>query len=72
MDVIHVKDMGFSQNERRMREVGEGNLNWPAIYAACKKAGVLYAMVEQDDCYGADPFECLRVSYENLRKEGYA
>jgi hypothetical protein len=25
---------------------------------------VKYAMVEQDDCYGADPFTCLRNSYE--------
>jgi sugar phosphate isomerase/epimerase len=50
-----------------MCEVGCGELDWRAIFAACDKAGVKYAMVEQDDCYGDDPFECLRISYENIR-----
>ncbi|MDR2569543.1 MAG: hypothetical protein LBD23_04495 [Oscillospiraceae bacterium] len=43
----------------------EGNLNWPGIIDAAKFAGVKSAMVEQDDCYGTDPFDCLRTSYEN-------
>lgn len=68
VDVIHVKDMCMHQGERRMCEVMEGNLNWPAIYAACDAARTGWAMVEQDDCYGADPFECLRVSFQNLKK----
>ena len=29
-----------------------------------------YLLVEQDDCYGEDPFECLRVSYQNLKARG--
>ena len=72
VDVIHFKDMSMSGGERRMCEIMEGNLNWDAIYGACEKAGVKWAMVEQDDCYGADPFGCLRVSYENIgrRKNG--
>jgi len=43
----------------------EGNLNWPAIIKAAEGAGVMHAMVEQDDCYGADPFVCLKTSYNN-------
>ena len=29
-----------------------------------------YAAVEQDDCYGTDPFECLKISYDNLKSHG--
>ncbi|MCL2499499.1 MAG: sugar phosphate isomerase/epimerase [Defluviitaleaceae bacterium] len=64
--VIHLKDMAYVQDKHRMCEVGKGNLDWPAIFASCDEAGVEYAMVEQDDCYGADPFECLRTSLMNL------
>ena len=66
--VIHFKDMAWVQGRIRMAEVMEGNINWSALFAACKSAGVDYAMVEQDDCYGADPFECLRTSFNNLKK----
>ena len=65
--VIHFKDMSWEKGSRRMAEVMEGNLNWPAIFAACPPAGVEYAMVEQDDCYGRDPFEALRTSFNNLK-----
>lgn len=70
VDVIHFKDMKVHKNERRMCEVMDGNLNWPAVFAACPKAGVLHAMVEQDDSYSADPFECLRKSFDNLTHRG--
>ena len=65
--VIHFKDMSWSKGSKRMAEIMEGNLNWPAIFAACQPAGVEYAMVEQDDCYGKDPFEALRTSFNNLK-----
>lgn len=62
---IHIKDMTIVNNEPRMAEVGEGNLNWQAIQVACAEAGVEHALVEQDDCYGGDPFTCLLTSYRN-------
>jgi len=65
---IHVKDMAIVGDAQRMAEVGEGNLNWAAIFAACREAGVEHALVEQDDCYGADPFACLKTSFDNLQK----
>ena len=67
-DAVHFKDMVMVGGERRMCEIMEGNLNWERIYAACEKAGVKWAFVEQDDCYGVDPFECLRVSLENMER----
>jgi len=50
-------------------EVGEGNLNWPAILDACKEAGVRWHIVEQDISQ-RDPFESLAISLRNLNKMG--
>ena len=58
-------------SERRFAEIGEGNLNWPAILAAAESAGVAYMLVEQDNCYGKNPFDCLAKSYQNLKQMGY-
>jgi sugar phosphate isomerase/epimerase len=52
-----------------MAEVGEGNLNWPAILTACREAGVRWYLVEQDVCR-RDPFESLGISLRNLKTMG--
>jgi len=52
-----------------MAEVGEGNLNWPAILEACKGAGVEHLLVEQDICY-RDPFDSLEISLKHLKEMG--
>ena len=67
VDVVHYKDMAYADNQVMMAEVMEGNLNWESIFAASREAGVKYAMVEQDDSYGKDPFQCLKTSYDNLK-----
>ncbi|RCW74894.1 sugar phosphate isomerase/epimerase family protein [Saliterribacillus persicus] len=71
-----LKDMSnfFSKftNLIEFAEVGEGNLNMPAIMEAGLEAGAEHFLIEQDDTYGRDPFDCLRDSAENLRKMGYA
>jgi sugar phosphate isomerase/epimerase len=67
VDVIHIKDMCWN-GKIEMCEVMEGNLDWPGIIEAGKTAGVQYAMVEQDDCYGRDPFACLKTSFDNWKE----
>jgi len=67
VNVVHYKDMAWAGGKQLMAEVLEGNLNWERIFEASRAAGVKYAMVEQDDCYGADPFQCLKTSYDNLK-----
>lgn len=52
-------------------EVGEGNLDMKGIIEAGLESGAEYFIVEQDDTYGEDPFECLKTSAENLKKLGY-
>lgn len=66
------KFMQIFTNTIEFAEVGEGNLDIPAIIEAGLEAGAQYFLVEQDDQYGRDPFDCLQTSAENLRKMGYA
>jgi sugar phosphate isomerase/epimerase len=67
---VHLKDMAIQLDRTQlMAEVGEGNLDWPAILAACRKAGVQWYIVEQDICQ-RDPFESLAISLKNLRQMG--
>ena len=67
IDVCHYKDMAIIENEQRYAPIGHGNLNWPGILAAFEDTSTQYAFVEQDDCYGADPIEELRKSFEFLK-----
>lgn len=67
LPVLHVKDMTIGpEGEQRMAEVGEGNLDWTAILRAAQESGVKWTLIEQDDCYGKDPFEALALSYRNF------
>lgn len=67
IDVCHFKDMQIIGNTQKMAAVMQGNLDFPAIIDVCNQTGIKYAMVEQDDCNGEDPFECLKTSYNNLK-----
>jgi sugar phosphate isomerase/epimerase len=52
-------------------EVGEGNLDFPAIIEQSLSSGAKYLLIEQDDQYGRTPFDCLATSRENLIRLGY-
>lgn len=67
---VHLKDMAYANGERRMAPVYEGNMDFDSILEACETAGTQYLLVEQDNCYGEDPFECLKTSYLNLKSKG--
>jgi len=69
MPVVHLKDMVIQNGVQAMAEIGEGNLNWPAILEACREAGVQWYAVEQDICQ-RDPFESLAISFNNLKAMG--
>lgn len=77
LPLVHFKDYkiigGASYIEEVVKafgEVGEGNLDWPAIIAACRQTEARACIVEQDNCYGKDPFDCLKTSYNNMVKFG--
>jgi sugar phosphate isomerase/epimerase len=70
MDLIHFKDFGIDKDGGRVfKEIGEGNLNWPAIIKACKRNNINWYIVEQDKCE-VDPFTSLEISYKNLKAMG--
>jgi sugar phosphate isomerase/epimerase len=62
---VHLKDMDVLDGEPVMAELGEGNLDWADVLAACREAGVQWLIVEQDVCR-RDPFESLAISRRNL------
>lgn len=65
--VIHHKDKTVQPgNEILFAPIGEGNMDWDDILAACRRAGVEVHAVEQDNCYDRDPFDCLKSSYDFL------
>lgn len=65
---IHLKDYAYG---REMAVVGEGNINFDRVFKKAEEAGTQYMLVEQDDCHGEDPIECLRRSYAYLKACGF-
>lgn len=67
MPLIHLKDYKVNENnEPKFAEIGQGNLNWPAIIATAEASGCEWFIVEQDQTPG-DPFESLKISFDYLR-----
>ena len=57
--------------EKKMSWVGGGNvMDFEKICQAFIDAGSKYAFVEQDNCNGEDPFDCLKKSFDYLRSIG--
>jgi len=67
VDCIHLKDMSYNGGQV-YAPIYEGNMNFDRIIPAAVSAGAKYAFVELDDCYGRDPFESLKVSFDNVTK----
>ena len=67
---IHLKDFAYT-TERQMAPIGEGNINFDRVFQKAAEAGTEYMLVEQDNCNGEDPFDCLRRSYDFLRSRGF-
>ena len=59
-------------NVIQFAELGEGSLDLKAIIEAGLNSGSQYFLIEQDDLYGRDPFDCLKTSADHLRSLGYS
>lgn len=66
LPLLHLKDYTVSGNTPRFAEVGRGNLDIPAIIKVAEASGCKWFMVEQDDCYGQDPFAAVETSLRYL------
>lgn len=65
---IHLKDYAFG---KQMAVLGEGNINFDRVFKAAEAAGTKYMLVEQDDCNGENPFNCIKRSYDYLKSRGF-
>lgn len=66
ISMVHVKDLEPVEWQVTYAPVGEGNLNWDDILAACLESGTEWLIVEQDTCR-RDPFDCLESSLRFLQ-----
>ena len=67
---VHFKDLKIKDNAPKYAEIGQGNIDWDDVIAACEEANVEYVLIEQDTCEG-DPFDSLKISYDYLSKKGF-
>ena len=68
ISILHLKDMIRGRSGPCMAEIGQGSLYWEGIFEEAQAAGIENYIVEQDDCYGKDPFECLKVSFDYISR----
>lgn len=64
----HVKDMN---EEGNFAPVGTGSIDFERILAEKEKSGMEFYLVEQDQTFGLDPMEAIKVSHAGLEKIGF-
>lgn len=64
----HVKDMNDSS---QFAPVGTGNIDFKRILAEKAKSGMEYYLVEQDNTFGLDPLEAIKISHAGLEEIGF-
>lgn len=65
---IHLKDYAC---KGKMAVIGEGNINFDRVFEKAENSGCEYMLVEQDECNGENPFDCLERSYKYLHSLGF-
>ncbi len=68
LHTLHLKDYAVSGGRPMFAPVGSGNMYWDGIIESAKESGTEYFLVEQDECYGENPFEALKKSRDFLEK----
>ena len=67
LPLLHLKDYAIdAENKPYFAEIGNGNLEFPAIIAAAEKGGCEWFIVEQDTTPG-DPFDSLQTSFDYIQ-----
>lgn len=64
----HVKDMDKSKAEWNT-EIGEGSINFKAIFAEAKLSGMQHFFVEQETNYSPNPMESIKTSWNFVSKQ---
>ncbi|MGB0838169.1 MAG: sugar phosphate isomerase/epimerase family protein [Flavobacteriaceae bacterium] len=66
--IWHVKDMNA---EGWFAPVGQGSIDFGEILKHKKESGMLYYMVEQDQCFELKPLDAIKISRKGLKKFGF-
>jgi sugar phosphate isomerase/epimerase len=67
----HVKDMWVNkEGKKESTQVGDGTIDYKAIFAQRKLAGLKYAFMEQE-AYTMPEEECIKRSIANMKKNGF-
>lgn len=64
----HVKDMNAEGN---FAPVGTGTIDFKRILAEKAKSGMEFYLVEQDQTFGLDPMEAIKISHDGLKEIGF-
>lgn len=64
----HVKDM---DKEGKFAPVGTGTIDFKTILAQKEKSGMEFYLVEQDQTFGLDPMETIKISHKGLIDIGF-
>ena len=67
--LVHLKDGKKGGEHPHFLEVGQGDVNWDDVLAACKECDVDFGAIEQDSS-DRDSMESARMSVEFLRARG--
>lgn len=70
LQCVHYKDMQLVGYTQRFAAVGQGTIDFKPITEQLLRQGdTEYILVEQDDCFGQNPFSCLKASRDYIMKE---
>ena len=79
MKHLHVKDYrlapanyntSIGEVDKQFAQIGDGQLPWEAIISRGLELGIQAFIVEQDNCYDEDPFDCAAQSFAKLKDLG--
>ena len=62
---VHLKEFSRTNNKAL---VGEGDINWKAVFALCKAVGETEWYIVEQESYAYPPLECAKRCLNNLRK----
>ena len=70
LPLLHIKDYGVTPERKPVfKEIGYGNLDFPAILRAAEKSGCKWFIVEQDGHWMKDdPFKSLKASFDYIQE----
>lgn len=63
--MLHIKDKAKDRDESTY--LGNGEIDWPPLLAAAKKAGIKYYVVEQESYDGNQPLDSVEMDYVRMK-----